>query len=309
MLLSVQDMAKHGLCFLGMNEYHQACLGETKCHNIFQEMYGSIPLVLTHVWSDLMDSDIPNASCDGEERTTKGLRHFLMANCFLYGYPRNATWLRVLFFPIGEKDTRGEPVWKWVRKMQALLPTKIKFLDRWDDEDDPHCELFIIGIDGTDCKTNERQHETFPMDRQLMSHKFKHAAVKYEIGVAIYEDKIVWVNGPFRGGKHDLTIFREDGLKDRMPEGKMAVLDRGYKTSKPDEVGVLATPQLGDDPQLHRFMSRVRCQTETVMGRLKNFKILSETYRHGPEKHEWAFKACAVLVQYQIDHGAFLFEV
>ena len=147
------------------------------------------------------------------------------------------------------------------------------------------------------------------MDRQRMSHKFHHAALKYEIGVAIYENKIVWVNGPFPGGRHDLTIFREDGLKDRMPNGKIAIVDRGYNTSKPDEVNTLARPQIGDDPEMHRFMSWVRCRTETVMGRLKNFACLSGTFRHGEEKHEWSFKACAVLVQYQIDHGAYLYEV
>ena len=132
---------------------------------------------------------------------------------------------------------------------------------------------------------------------------------QYEIGVAIYEDKIVWVNGPFPGARHDMTIFREDGLKERMPQGKIAVLDRGYQTSKPDEVNMLATPQMNDDPEVHKFMSRVRCRTETVMGRLKSFKILSEMFHHGPEKHEMAFKAVAVIVQCHIDHGAFLFEV
>jgi hypothetical protein len=309
MILSVQEVLLHGLLFLGVSINHQGSLGNAKCHALFKDMFGSTPEVLTHVWSDLMTTEVPNASCVQGEKTLKGFRQFLMANCLLYGYPRNATWLRLLFFPIGEKDTRGEAVWCWIRKIAALLPTKINFLDRWDDPDDETCELFIVGIDGTDCKIFEQKHEVFPMDRQLMSHKFKHAALKYEIGVAIYENKIVWVNGPFPGGRHDLTIFREDGLKDRMPEGKIGCLDRGYQTSRPDEVNMLATPQIGDDPELHKFMSRVRCRTETVMGRLKNFNVLSETFHHGPEKHECAFKACAVIVQYQIDHGAYLYEV
>lgn len=309
MLLSLQDMQRHGLEFLGVKAHQQAGLGNRKCKEIFKEMFGSTPMVLANIWHDLMNTVIPNASCVAAERTFAGLKHFLMAHCFLWGYPRNATWLRMLFFPIGEKETRGEPLWCWVRKIQALLPTKIKFIDRWDDENDDRCELFIIGVDGTDCRIWERPHDVFPVDRQLMSHKFNHAALKYEIGVAIYEDKIVWVNGPFKGGRHDLTIFREDGLKETMPEGKIAILDRGYKSSRPDEVNVLATPQIGDDPQMHRFMSRVRCRTETVMGRLKAFKCLSEMFRHGEEKHEWAFKACAVIVQYQIDCGAHLFEV
>lgn len=295
--------------FLGMSLLHQEALGAKKCTEIFKEMYGSTPEVMAHLWSDLMGTQIPNASCTMEEKNVGGYRQLCMANCFLWGYPRNSTWIRMLFFPMGEKETRGDPIWRWVRKIQALLPTKIDFLDRWDDPNDETCEMFIVGVDGTDCKTFERKHDVFPMDRQLMSHKFNHAALKYEIGVAIYENKIVWVNGPFPGGRHDLTIFREDGLKERMPEGKIAVLDRGYQTSKPDEVNMLATPQLGDNLEMHRFMSRVRCRTETVMDRLKEYKCLSEMFRHPANKHEWAFKACAVMVQYKIDHGAFLYEV
>ena len=170
--------------------------------------------------------------------------------------------------------------------MAALLPTKIKFIDRWDDADDPHCENFIIGVDGTDCKTWERKHDIFPMDRPLMSHKFNHAALKYEIGVAIYEDKILWVNGPFPGTRYDMAIFRQDGPKERMPQGKIAVLDRGYQTSKPDEVNMLATPQMNDDPEVNKFMSQVRCQTETVMGRLKSFKISSDVRHVSPWSRE-----------------------
>ena len=309
MILSIQEARGHGLLFLGVDANHQGALGTKKCDEIFEEMCGSTPEVIAHVWSNLMTAQVPNASCLDAEKTLEGHRHFFVANCFLWGHPRNATWLRILFFPIGEKETRGEPLWQWVRKLQALSPTKIKFLDRWSDADDPHCELFVVGIDGTDCKTWERKHETFPMDRQLMSHKFNHAALKCEIAVATHEDKIVWVNGPFAGGRHDLTIFREDGLKDAMPDGKIGALDRGHQTSKPDEVNVLATPQMGDNPEIHRFMSRVRCRTETAMGRLKAFKALSDMFRHGEEKHEWCFKACAVIVQCQIDHGACLCEV
>ena len=218
-----------------------------------------------------------------------------------------------MFFPIGEKECHGELFWCWIERIQALLPTKINFLDHWEEDDD--AEIFIIGVDGTDCKTWERQHPIFPVDRKQMSHKFQHAALKYEIGVAVFHDKIVWVNGPFPGGRHDLTIFREDGLLERMPPDKSMIADRGYKSSKKGESNRIATPLPHNNPEhteeaeFGKFMSRVRCRTETVMGRLKEYKCLSEMFRHGEEKHEWSFKAVAVTVQYQIDHGAYLYQV
>lgn len=309
MILSINEARKHALLFLGISELWQESMGVSQCDEIFKGMFSSSSVVIADIWNDLMHTEVEGAKCTVHEKTLDGFKLFLMACSFLWGYPRNSIWVKVLFFPVPDRFTRGEPFWSWVRKIQALLPTKIHFLPRFDDPDDPNCEIFIVGVDGTDCKTHERQHPTFPVDPKQMSHKFKHAGLKYEIGVAIFENKIVWVNGPFPGGRHDMTIFREHGLKDRMPEGKMAVLDRGYRTSRKDEVGMVATPQLGDDPETHKFMSRVRMRTETVMGRLKQFKCLSETWRHGEQKHEWAFKACAVIVQYQIDHGAFLYDV
>ena len=315
MIISVNEARQHGLLFLKTTIIQQQALGAPKCDKIFKDMCGSTPAVIANIWADLMATQVLNASCVKADRTLASFRHFLIAHCFLWGYPRNANWMRVLFFPVGEKDTRGEPLWRWVRKIQALLPSKIRFLPRWEDTDDQFCEVMIVGVDGTDCKIPERQHEIFPMDKGLMSHKFKHAALKYEIAVAIHEDKIVWVNGPFKGAKHDITIFREAGLKDKMSSlpGKVAIADRGYQTSKPDEVNMLATPQMNDNPELHRFMSRARCRTETVMGRIKNCRCTSDMFRHGnealEEKHEWAFKAVVVIVQYQIDKGSYLYEV
>ena len=68
-------------------------------------------------------------------------------------------------------------------------------------------------IDLTD---NDRVTTGLPSGRAMMSEKFKHAAWKCEIALAVFEAKILWINGPFRGGKHDMTVFRKDGLKQRL---------------------------------------------------------------------------------------------
>ena len=54
---------------------------------------------------------------------------------------------------------------------------------------------------------------------------------------------------------------------------------------------------------------------ETVFKRIKDFKILSQTFRHGSgtenrlEKIKFAFEAVAVLVEYDIEYEKSLFEV
>ena len=50
-------------------------------------------------------------------------------------------------------------------------------------------------------------------------------------------------------------------------------------------------------------------QDETLNGRLKNWGILSQVYRHDIMRHGDVFRACAVVTQLTIQDGEPLFEV
>jgi hypothetical protein len=141
-----------------------------------------------------------------------------------------------------------------------------------------------------------------------MSFKMKHAALKYEISVCNFESQICWVSGPYCGAKHDISVFREGGLKDKIQDGKLLNVDRGYQSSKPDE-RMLSCRNPLDSEELYNYKSRSRLRGETVDGRLKQYKILENVFRHGREKHELAFLAVVVIWQYRMDHGEPLFEV
>ena len=88
----------------------------------------------------------------------------------------------------------------------------------------------------------------------------------------------------------------------------MAIADGGYKSRYADEREMLAIPNTTDPPHLKNFKSRVRQRHESLNGRLKFFKCLSETFRHGVAKHKSAFEAVAVTVQYQMDNGGRIFD-
>ncbi len=94
-----------------------------------------------------------------------------------------------------------------------------------------------------------------------------------------------------------------------MPQGKMAIADRGYTSSIPDEAAMLAIPSHLDDKKLKNFKSRARAPHETFNGRIRSFRCLQDTFRHGFDKHKIAFEAICVIVQYQMDGGARLFRV
>ena len=57
------------------------------------------------------------------------------------------------------------------------------------------------------------------------------------------------------------------------------------------------------------MQGRVRARHETLNGRLKNWGILSQVYRHHIMMHGDVFWACTVVTQLTIQDGALLFEV
>ena len=57
------------------------------------------------------------------------------------------------------------------------------------------------------------------------------------------------------------------------------------------------------------MQGRVRVRYETLNGRLKNWGILSQVFRHDIRRHRDDFRACAVITQLTIEHGEPLFVV
>jgi hypothetical protein len=57
------------------------------------------------------------------------------------------------------------------------------------------------------------------------------------------------------------------------------------------------------------MQGRVRSRHETLNGRLKNWGILSQTFRHDISLHGSVFHACAVITQLMINNGEPLFHV
>jgi DDE superfamily endonuclease len=272
---------------------------------VFRRQYGSSSLDIASMWCDLVHTDIPESRLLERERNEEGLVMFLLAHHFLKHYPANSSALHK--FPIPNYKTNGHYLWPWVAKIQGLKAKKIQWDPRLDDHSSP---MFAVTVDGTDMKWREKQHPDLPIDTKYYSHKFNACALKYELAISIFTSKLVWMNGPFRGGKHDMTIFRDDGLKDKLQaSGKLAIADGGYKSSDPDESMILAVPSKMDSRELSEFKARARCRHESFNGRIKNFSVLTGTFRHDFDKFKVSFEAVCVIIQYQMDNGAELYAV
>ena len=87
-------------------------------------------------------------------------------------------------------------IWKVAAQIQELKQEKVMF---GNFENDP---IFIVSVDGVHCKTYEaRKNPT----AKVYSHKYHGPGVAYEIGLAIFENRLVWINGPFGASVHDIA--------------------------------------------------------------------------------------------------------
>lgn len=184
----------------------------------------------------------------------------------------------------------------------ALLE-QIVWPDRWTVNDEDNT-VFIISVDGVHCRINEPKHPTLSKNPAYFSHKFNQAGVDYELAVSIYENQLVWMDGPFPAGKHDIKVFR-NGLKGKIPAGKKVIADNGYRGEKE----VISTPNAHDPKDVKRFKSRARSRQESFNARLKTFRCLDVRFRNGIAKHKVVFEAICVICQYQLENGSPLFDV
>lgn len=277
---------------------------ETRLQTEFQQHYGLTPLDVAEVWYDLCYYD--KKLLPKQEKTERGFKYFLAALHWLWAKPKNASLLASRF-DVSLDYARGARLWKWIERIAGLSEKKIK----WDDSiigDDT--EIFGLSTDGVDFKLWERQHPTYPVDTKAMSHKFRACAAKYIIVLSVFRSKCLFIEGPFRGGKHDLTMFKESGLMRKLEtSNKICIADRGFRSKRPCERENFGLPDYMDSKELNNFKSRARLRQETYNRRLKHFECLAGTFKNGFLKHGIALRAVAVLVQYQMDNGSPLYCV
>jgi len=89
-----------------------------------------------------------------------------------------------------------------------------------------------------------------------------------------------------------------------LDRGEVYIADGGYH----DGSGYGVTPTAR-----HEYSDRqkvvVRVRHETVNGRLKNWGCLRNLWRHRVEKHRYAFRAVANLVQLEMETGSQAFQL
>lgn len=126
--------------------------------------------------------------------------------------------------------------------------------------------------------------------------------MRYELGLGILSGDICWVNGPFPCGLFpDWKIFNECGLRSYLEEHERVEADRGYRFGDPE---VCKTPgSVFHAKEKKKVRRRVMARQEALNARLKNYKILEESFRHKMEDHQFVFHAILVITQISFEFG------
>ena len=305
-----KDFLKYGLEMVGMSTNRQNRTCEPTKLERFRSHYGCGPTACRKIFRDLQRTNIASARIDNPD-----YHHFLVALNWLATYKKEAEM--ATFFDMDEKTSRKK-VKKYVSAIAALKKTKIRWIDAEDSE------TFVVSVDGVHCAVNEPR--LMPSD-MWFSHKEGGAGVVYELGVHIRLNQITWVNGPFKAGYPDSSIFLgehaervpkkigDDGkdrdevyesLYDKIPAGKKAVADRLYKGKCLEKCAIRNDL---DTAAARQFKKRVRARHENLNARIKNFRIVRERFRHGVKNHRMVFEAVCVVVQYEIENDNPLMDV
>jgi hypothetical protein len=179
---------------------------------------------------------------------------------------------------------------------------QVDFESRLDHDMGNDC---LMTVDGTDFRIPQKGKAI--SGNAFASHKYAgKSALRYELGVDILAGRLVWIQGPYPAGKWpDIKIFNAV-LSHFLELGERVEADDGYR----GHADKIKCPQNDANPPENLVMQgRARARHETLNGRLKNWGILSQVFRHDILCHGEVFRACAVVTQLTIDDGEPLFEV
>ncbi len=173
--------------------------------------------------------------------------------------------------------------------------------------DQTSCPDHLAIVDATEQRT-ERAGK-YAVQKQYYSGKRKTHTIKTQIVVS-ETGRIRHVADSMPGSTHDLTLLRESGLTDELPEGLTVMADTGYLGLQNDFPGrSVALPyrpkakgQLTPEEKLHNhLLSRIRVVVENTLCELKHFQVLAARFRHSLERHSQITRAIAGLINCRID--------
>ena len=286
-MINVNQMLRRGLRLAKIDDDAQLRRCWTSKVDDFKAHFGRHPLHLCRVWRDLQLSNNPHARVNVAD-VTDAYNGFMAGNNFLRVY--NTERVRAPLIQSHVKDVRDK-TWFWVYKIAALKEEKIVWPNQWDT-------TLIISVDGKHRDVNEPRDPNWRRNPKWWSHKSNHAGVNNEIGIHLWESRVVWANEWDVATAHDATIFSAE-LEHMIPAGRLVIADKAYGSEELSHV--IAAPNPLDSDAVKDFKKRARARHENFNGLINVYGCLKHQYRHGTYKHQKCFDAVVTLCQYGIE--------
>mgnify|MGYP000072153520 CR=1 FL=1 len=266
----------------------------------FKAHFGADPVVLLKIWNDLhTTANLPAGHDPSDANKLLSAKGLLQAMHFLKSYKTELE--REALFDESPKAIRND-CWYHLERLQALKADKIAFPDDFGDD------IWIMTVDGTNCAINEPIHPVCSQDTTCFSHKHKRSGLTVELGIHLYENKLIWMNGPIPAGQtNDKGIFAlEGGLMAKLKEIKKKALGDKIYGGDPEQC---STFNAYDCKAVKMFKSRAQMRHEQFNGMLKECASLDSRFQHGEAKFKVCFETAAVVCQCRLENGEPLFDV
>jgi hypothetical protein len=115
------------------------------------------------------------------------------------------------------------------------------------------------------------------------------------------------MNGPLPAGDHDINVFRDKGLKDKIPAGKRPLVTMDIVERMPSSVHLMH--MMKPKYESSKVALDESSRHESFNAGLKAFWCFDVRFRHGIENHRIVFEAVCVICQFQLENGSPLFDV
>ena len=137
------------------------------------------------------------------------------------------------------------------------------------------------------------------MDPGYYSHKFRHAALRYEVGLSLGPiPVIVWVRGGVPAGRwSDLRLARDgaSAVINYLRPGEKILADKGYRDAT-YFMFPFFNPANEAERRFNYAHKRYMARHETVNAMFKSFAVARQMFRHSEKYHQDCIFAIANVI-------------
>jgi hypothetical protein len=173
-------------------------------------------------------------------------------------------------------------------------------------------EIYEVIVDATEQRIERPQDKR--KNKKYRSGKKKAHTLKTQVITDAKSGRILHVSDTVEGKRHDFKLFQDTVTPTAESGGIKILADSGYQgiEKKFPRLSVVTTVKrfrgvlrLTKKQKRHnRELSKVRVRVEHALGKMKQFKVLAQVYRHATKVYNMIFRATASIVNLRISMRA-----